>query len=147
MKIRKLVFLFMLFAFSFEAATGQEIHTELMTPTWKKLALKHDKQVGKLKWVSVFPDELKALSNKTIELPGYIYPTKASQKFSEFLLSVVPIAQCPYCGTGDIPEMVMVKMKKPIPFDSDPIKLRGRLLINVSDNGQPAFTLTDAELL
>ncbi|PST83351.1 hypothetical protein C7T94_12290 [Pedobacter yulinensis] len=126
--------------------SAQDIHTELMTPTWKKLALKHDKQVGKLKWVAVFPDELKALANKPVELPGYIYPTKATATFSEFLLSVVPIAQCPYCGTGDIPEMVVVRMKRPIAFDAEPVRLKGRLLINTSENGQPAFTLIEAEL-
>ena len=85
-----------------------------------------------------------ALNNKVIELPGYIYPTKVGSNFSEFLLSIVPIESCPFCGTGDIPSMVEVKMASPLPFTEKPIKIKGKFVINNSGDNRSEFFLLGA---
>jgi len=122
-----------------------KVHKDMRTTNWNLIGLRYEKQIEPLKWVSIFPPELMALQNKTIELPGYIYPTKVGSKFSEFLLSIVPIESCPFCGTGDIPSMVEVKMLSPLPFTEKPIKIKGKFVINNSGDNRSEFFLLDAK--
>ncbi|WP_316848985.1 hypothetical protein [Pedobacter agri] len=121
-----------------------KVHKDMRTANWNLIGLRYEKQVEPLKWVSIFPPELMALNNKVIELPGYIYPTKVGSKFSEFLLSIVPIESCPFCGTGDIPSMVEVKMATPLPFTEKPIKIKGKFVINNSGDNRSEFFLLGA---
>jgi len=128
-------------------AAQVKVHTDMRTPTWNLLGLRYDAEIAPKKWGSVFPPALKALNNKVIELPGYIIPTKVGSKFSEFMLSIVPIASCPYCGSGDIPSMVQVKMLKAIPITENPVKLRGIFIINDSGDDRSEFFLLNAKQL
>ncbi|WP_131537765.1 hypothetical protein [Pedobacter nototheniae] len=144
--MKKLTFIFIaIFFFQLCAKAQVKVHKDLRTTNWNLIGLRYDKQVEKLKWISVFPNELMALNNKVIELPGYIYPTKAGMKFSEFMLSIVPIESCPFCGTGDIPSMVEVKMANPIPFTDKPIKIKGKFIINTTGDNRSDFFLLDAK--
>lgn len=144
----KYVLLTALFFSGFFGLQAQvKVHKDMRTPTWNLVGLRYDKQVKPLKWVSIFPPELMALNNKVIELPGYIYPTKVGAKFSEFLLSIVPIESCPFCGTGDIPSMIEVKMVSAIPFTDKPIKIKGKFVINDSGDDRSEFFLLGAKLV
>lgn len=136
-----LVFLVLI---STSAAAQVSVHTEMRTATWSLIGLKYDKQVKPLVWQAVFPPALKAIHNKVIEIPGYIIPTKVGNSFSEFMFSIVPIASCPYCGTGDIPSMIEVKTLKPINWTQEPIILRGKFIINDSGDSRSTFFLLDA---
>lgn len=129
---------------SFTAVAQVNVHTDMRTPTWNLIGLKYDKQVKPLVWQAVFPPALKAIHNKIIELPGYIIPTKVGNNFSEFMFSIVPLASCPYCGTGDIPSMIEVKTLKPITWTDEPITLKGKFIINDSGDSRSTFFLLDA---
>ncbi|KIA92569.1 hypothetical protein OC25_16110 [Pedobacter kyungheensis] len=128
-------------------AAQVRVHTDMRTPIWNVIGLRYDAEIAPGKWGSVFPPALKRLNNKVIELPGYIIPTKVGQRFSEFMFSIVPIASCPYCGSGDIPAMIQVKMLSPIPITEKPIKLRGLFLINDSGDDRSEFFLLNAKQL
>ncbi|MCX2585751.1 MULTISPECIES: hypothetical protein [unclassified Pedobacter] len=142
----KYVLLIAFFFFSCAGLRAQvKVHKDMRTPTWNLIGLRYDKQVEHLKWVSIFPPELMALNNKVIELPGYIYPTKVGAKFSEFMLSIVPIESCPFCGSGDIPSMIEVKMVSAIPFTDRPIKIKGKFVINNSGDDRSEFFLLGAK--
>ncbi|MDN3585724.1 hypothetical protein QWY86_03540 [Pedobacter aquatilis] len=138
-----LIILFLLFG-SERLSAQVQVHNDMRTKYWNLIGLRYEKQVKPLEWKVFFPAELKALNNKTIELPGYIIPTKVGNKFSEFMLSVVPIESCPFCGSGDIPSMVEVKMNNPINYTSKPIKLKGKIIINDSGDKRSEFFLLDA---
>ena len=129
---------------SFGTKAQVQVHTDMRTPTWNLIGLKYDKQVKPLVWQAIFPPALKAINNKIIELPGYIIPTKVGNSFSEFMFSIVPIASCPYCGTGDIPSMVEVKTLKPITWTDEPIVIKGKFVINDSGDSRSTFFLLDA---
>lgn len=129
---------------SFTAVAQVNVHTDMRTPTWSLIGLKYDKQVKPLVWQAVFPPALKAIHNKIIELPGYIIPTKVGNNFSEFMFSIVPLASCPYCGTGDIPSMIEVKTLKAITWTDEPITLKGKFIINDSGDSRSTFFLLDA---
>ncbi|QIL40732.1 hypothetical protein G7074_16570 [Pedobacter sp. HDW13] len=128
-------------------AAQVRVHTDMRTPTWNLIGLRYDAEIALGKWGSVFPPALKRLNNKVIELPGYIIPTKVGQRFSEFMFSIVPIASCPYCGSGDIPSMVQVKMLSPIAITEKPVKLRGLFMINDSGDDRSEFFLLNAKQL
>ncbi len=143
-KLTGLVFL----CLGFQLVAAQvRVHTDMRTPTWNLIGLRYDAEITPGKWGSVFPSALKRLNNKVIELPGYIIPTKVGQRFSEFMFSIVPIASCPYCGSGDIPAMIQVKMLSPIPITEKPIKLRGLFIINDSGDDRSEFFLLNAKQL
>ncbi|WP_293789445.1 hypothetical protein [uncultured Pedobacter sp.] len=141
MKKCMLVFLILI---SVKTVAQVAVHTETRTATWNLVGLKYDKQVKPLVWQAVFPPALKAIHNKIIELPGYIIPTKVGNSFNEFMFSMVPIASCPYCGTGDIPSMIEVKTLKAIKWTEEPITLRGKFIINDSGDSRSVFFLLDA---
>jgi len=126
------------------AVAQVSVHTETRTATWNLIGLKYDKQVKPLVWQAVFPPALKAIHNKVIELPGYIIPTIVVNCFTEFMFSMVPVASCPYCGTGDITSMIEVKTLKPINWTEAPITLRGKFVINDSGDSRSTFFLLDA---
>lgn len=129
---------------SFSAIAQVNVHTDMRTPTWNLIGLKYDKQVKPLVWQAVFPPALKAINNKIIELPGFIIPTKVGNSFTEFMFSIVPVASCPYCGTGDIPSMIEVKTLKPVTWTEEPITLKGKFVINDSGDSRSTFFLLDA---
>ncbi|QIL40733.1 hypothetical protein G7074_16575 [Pedobacter sp. HDW13] len=144
MKIRKYgIWLFLLLV-SFGSYAQVQVHTDMRTANWNLIGLKCDKQVKPLVWQAVFPPALKAINHKVIELPGYIIPTRVGNTFTEFMLSVVPIASCPYCGTGDIPSMVEVKMLKPIKWTDTPVLIKGKFEINDSGDSRSTFFLLEA---
>ena len=60
------------------------------------------------------------------------------------MLSIVPIESCPFCGSGDVPSMVEVKMISPITWTDKAIKIRGKLIINDSGDTRSEFFLIDA---
>jgi len=145
--MKKLVFLVVLCLGAQVLAAQVRVHTDMRTPTWNVIGLRYDAELAPGKWGSVFPPALKALNNKVIELPGYIIPTKVGSKFSEFMFSIVPIASCPYCGAGDIPSMIQVKMLTAIPITEKPIKLKGIFIINDSGDDRSEFFLLNAKQL
>ena len=145
--MKKLIGLVVL-CLGFQIVAAQvRVHTDMRTPTWNLIGLRYDAEIATGKWGSVFPPALKRLNNKVIELPGYIIPTKVGQRFSEFMFSIVPIASCPYCGSGDIPSMVQVKMLSPIAITEKPVKLRGIFIINDSGDDRSEFFLLNAKQL
>jgi len=145
--MRKLVLQLALCLGAHVAGAQVKVHTEMRTPTWNVIGLRYDAEISPGKWGSIFPPALKALQHKMIELPGYIIPTKVGARFTEFMFSVVPIASCPYCGAGDIPSMVQVKMLSAIPITERPIKLKGIFVINDSGDDRSEFFLLNAKQL
>jgi len=129
---------------AFSSFAQVNVHTDMRTPTWNLIGLKYDKQVKPLVWKAIFPPELKAINNKVIELPGFIIPTKVGNSFTEFMFSIVPVASCPYCGTGDIPSMIEVKTLKPVTWTEEPITMKGKFVINDSGDSRSVFFLLDA---
>ena len=142
MKIRLFLLLFICFAASARAQHSSKI--PLMTKVWELIADKTYKQDSKKQWVVSFPPALKALDNKVIELPGYIIPVKAGLKHSTFMFSVVPTEQCPFCGQGDIPSMIEVRAAKPLEFSEKPVRIKGKLVLNESGDGNSEIFLLNA---
>lgn len=147
MLIRITVFLVFFICSAFQLFAQPPTHIPLMNSTWKMIAERKYKKNSEFKMVPSFPAKLEALQNKPVELPGYMIPINADVAHKEFMLAVVPMDQCPYCGQGDIPSMVEVKMIKEVAYTDKPIKIKGKLKLNKSGDYQSEIFLLDAELV
>ncbi len=128
-------------------------HTPMMNETWEtinKLMYKVTHKDNQTIYTPHFPDELKALGGKTVTLPGYLVPMTGGRDHETFMLSVLPIMQCMFCGQGDIPPMVEIFMKKgkKVRFTEEPIKIRGKVRLNANtQEGNSEIQVLDAELI
>src|SRR3546814_3364586 len=59
-----------------------------------------------------FPNELKAIDKTTVTLPGYLVPLNGGRDHETFMLSVLPIMQCMFCGQGEVPPMVEIRSEE-----------------------------------
>lgn len=130
-------------------ASGQtpEIHMPLMNDTWKLIAEKTYIKNSRSRNVPVFPEKLVVQINTIVQLPGYIIPVKTGRTHQLFMLSIVPSQQCPYCGQGDVPSLVEVRMKTATPYSDKAIKVKGLFKLNESGNGESEILLINAELV
>jgi hypothetical protein len=128
-------------------------HTPMMNDVWEKintLMYKVTKKGNQTVYTPHFPPELKSIENKIVELPGYLVPLNSGRNHSTFMLSVLPIMQCAFCGTNDIPPMIEIVMKKgtDVRFTEDPIRIKGRVHLNPDvTKGNAEVQIMDAELV
>ncbi len=128
-------------------------HTPMMNDTWEtinKLMYKVTHKDDQTIYTPHFPDELKAIDKKTVTLPGYLVPLNGGRDHETFMLSVLPIMQCMFCGQGDIPPMIEIFMKKgkKVRFTEEPIKIKGTVHLNSNtQEGNAEIQILDAELI
>lgn len=128
-------------------------HTPMMNSTWEaidKMMYKVSTQGNKKVYTPHYPAELKKLENKVVDIPGYLVPLTSGRNHTTFMLSVLPVAQCQFCGTNGIPPMVEVFMKKgkSVKFTEDPLKLKGRVKFNPEPlKGNAEIQILDAEIV
>lgn len=127
-------------------------HTPMMNATWEaidKMMYKVTTQGNKKIYTPHYPAELKRLEGKIVDLPGYMVPLTAGRNHSTFMLSVLPLAQCQFCGTNGIPPMVEIFMKKgAIKFSEEPIKIKGKMVFNPEPlKGNAEIQIVGAELI
>ncbi len=117
-------------------------HTPMMNKTWEAI----DKMAYKV-YTPFYPKELKALENKIVELPGYMVPLHSGRNHKNFMMSVLPVMQCQFCGSNGIPPMVEVTLKgSAIKFSEDPIKLKGKMIFTKDPlKGNAEIQIVDAE--
>lgn len=127
-------------------------HTPMMNKTWEavdKMAYKVSYSGSKKIYTPFYPVELKALENKIVEMPGYMVPLTSGRTHKNFMISVLPVAQCMFCGSNGIPPMVEVFLKgDAIKFTEEPIKLKGKMVFNKDPlKGNSEITIVDAVII
>jgi hypothetical protein len=96
----------------------------------------------------IFPEEVKALANSTITLPGYIVPfTSNAKKSSHLMLSSLPLNACFFCGVGGPETAVEVFLKEPIAYTDQLVEIKGKLMLNSMNSGQLIFILENAVVI
>ena len=131
---------------------GANALTAQDTNLWKTLSKityekKYDELLGFKVDVPVFADQIKDLEGKIVEVSGYIVPVEGYKSHTEFVFSAYPYNMCFFCG-GAGPETVMeVTSTEPVKYNTDRVKLRGKLLLNSDDINRLMYVLVDAELV
>lgn len=95
----------------------------------------------------VFPEEVKALRNKTIVLPGYMVPLENETTSNRIMLSSLPLNACFFCGVGGPETVVEVRLKDKTSYIKDPIEVKGVLILNDDDPDSMIYVLEQAEVL
>lgn len=121
-------------------------HETLTNSYWKLLSTRTIKKAPSGDYLPYFPPDLMKINKTKIKLNGYMVPLKSGISHKHFLISVLPVMQCQFCGSGDIPEMVEVFMSTPIKFSTKPIAISGILIINDTNHDKATFELMDAKL-
>lgn len=98
---------------------------QVSSANWDIIGTLDFKVVNEQKVYPVFSSEVKAISNKSFELEGYLIPIKEGLKHTRFLLSPLPVNQCFYCGQNGVPVMVLVQASDPVAFTYRRIKVKG----------------------
>ncbi len=155
-----IIFLFVSFAtLSFaKAQVGQfpemnvPDHTPMMNSTWEaidKMMYKVTYEGNKKVYTPTYPPVLKALENKTVELPGYLVPLTSGRSHKKFMLSVLPVMQCMFCGSNGIPPMVEIFLKDgSVLFTEEPIKIKGKMKFNPEPlKGNSEIQIIDAVVI
>ncbi len=127
-------------------------HTPMMNSTWEaidKMMYKVTTENNKKIYTPHYPPALKALENKIVELPGYLVPLNSGRNHKTFMLSVLPVMQCMFCGSNGIPPMVEIFMKTDaIKFTEEPIKVKGKMVFNPEPlKGNAEIQIVDAVLV
>jgi len=128
-------------------------HTPMMNSTWEaidKMMYKVTLDGNKKVYTPTYPPPLKALENKVVELPGYLVPLNSGRTHKTFMLSVLPIMQCMFCGSDGIPPMVEIFMKgsSSVKFTEEPIKIRGKMKFNPEPlKGNAEIQIVEAEIV
>lgn len=124
-------------------------HLLVSTPVWDILAtLQYREEMlnGEYWGVPDFSPEIQKLDGTIIELKGYMIPIEEGKsKHNHFLISVLPLSQCYFCGRDGIPEMVEVYSNKELPYTDKIITVKGKLKLNYNDENHFAFMLMDAQ--
>lgn len=73
-------------------------------------------------------------------------PIEPIRHHRTFLLSVLPVYQCMFCGQNGIPPMVQVFLAdgSKRQFSEDPVTVRGAVFLNATDGDSAEIQLRDA---
>jgi len=155
-KIGLLALCCLLFPFWGFAQQGQAEHAEdhkpLTSNVWQTFGLltyKVGKTGGKKTYTPHFPPELTRVDGRTVTIQGYMVPMRPGRRHSTFLLSVLPLQQCSFCGRGGIPAMTEIRMaySAKIAFSDTPITVKGTVFLNSDDKNHAAIQLRNAIIL
>lgn len=127
-------------------------HKPLMNEVWKTfdtMLYKVNKVNGKTVYTPYFPIKLSKLDGTSVELQGYMVPLKAGLRHNRFLLSVLPVQQCMFCGQNGIPPMVEVTLSdnNKVWLKENPVIVKGYVKLNEKDRSRVEIFIRDAALL
>lgn len=127
-------------------------HKPLMNKVWETFDLlmyRVTKKNGKTTYTPHFPPPLANLNGKTVTISGYMIPFNPGKRHNVFLLSVLPIHQCMFCGQDGIPAMTEITMthSKKILISETPVRIRGVVLLNDKDKTRTEIQLKNAVIL
>lgn len=127
-------------------------HKPLMNKVWETfdmLMYKVTKENGKTIYTPHFPPPLAALDGKTVELQGYMIPMKSGFRHNSFMLSVLPIQQCMFCGQNGIPAMVEIILSdgKKERMSDRPVTIKGKTVLNRKEKNRLEIWIDNASIV
>lgn len=96
---------------------------------------------------TVVPDfsaDILALSNQTIRIEGFMLPLQTGDRHTHFLLSASP-GTCYFCLPGGPAEFIEVRVRRPLAYTTEPVRLSGRLQVLDNDPMGVFYRMSDAE--
>ncbi len=130
-------------------ATHLVDHKPMMNAVWEtfdELMYKVTHKDGQTIYTPYFPEKLARLNGKTVTIKGYMVPIEPGRRHNVFLLSVLPVYQCMFCGQNGIPPMAEITLadKNKLAFGEEPITIRGKVYLNASDENRAEIQVREA---
>ena len=100
-------------------------------------------------YVPVFGEKIEYLRDQVVEVEGYIIPSDYTFVYDYLILSLLPISECFFCGSGG-PETVMevhLKEGEKYKYNTKRLKFRGKLKLNADNPDKLMYQLVDGEFL
>ncbi|MFZ1423973.1 MAG: hypothetical protein WAS55_09130 [Saprospiraceae bacterium] len=140
------VFLFFIFCFDFQLNI---LEAQSMWPALSKVSYKkeYDALLGIKVDRPVFSSDVKSLAGKIIQLKGYIIPTDGFKSHTEFVFSAFPYSSCFFCGKAGPETVIEIQAKEPIQYTSEPIEIKGKLILNEKDINRLMYLMVEVEKL
>lgn len=128
------------------AATAQADGWAIFAKT--KFDAKYNEKAGEYFLYPTYPEELKALVGKEIDLEGYYLPIDVEGN-QYIILSKFPYSQCFFCGGAGPESIAEIYFKtKPGRFEADQfIRIKGKLKLNENDIDHGNFMIEEATLI
>lgn len=114
-------------ALTVSAQEDHEFHQQVSSDNWEIIAELEYQVVDEYEYYPIFTRGIKNLEGKEVELNGYMVPIREGIYHRHFLISVLPVDQCYFCGTDGIPIMVEVFTNKEIRYTDKVIRVKGTL--------------------
>ena len=112
---------------------------------WSLLAQVRDKPVRDTV-VPEFSPAVKRLHGQRVRLEGFMTPLQPGERHTHFLVSAQP-STCFFCLPGGPAEIVEVRIRKPVAFSLEPIRLEGKLAVMEDDPQGLYYRLSDGDVL
>jgi hypothetical protein len=106
---------------------NHQFHQQVSSDNWEIIGELEYRVIDEYEYYPIFSDNIKQLKGKEIELIGYMVPIREGLKHDHFLISVLPVDQCYFCGSDGIPIMVEVFVIKGITYVDSVIKVKGKV--------------------
>lgn len=73
-------------------------------------------------------------------------PIEPGRRHNVFLLSVLPVYQCMFCGQNGIPPMAEITMagSAKLVFSEEPVTIKGKVYLNAKDESRAEIQLREA---
>jgi hypothetical protein len=135
---------------SFAASAQKSIYKGFPSLVWPKLYnisfVTGNDNLGEFE-KPVFTNEVIALRNKSVVLPGYMVPLENGTTSSRIMLSSMPLNACFFCGVGGPETVVEVHLRSQTTYIDKPIEVKGVLQLNDNDPDKMIYILKEAEIL
>ncbi len=145
--MKRFVILFALMIFSV-AVFGQWVHSandQMSSFNWGVIDMILFRKTNDTTVIPVYTDDVTRFENRHFKLTGYMIPTKAGMKQTQFMISTLPINQCYFCGKNGNPIMVVVNTRNPVKFSFKVVTVEGTLKLSRGNAFfVPAVSLVDA---
>lgn len=136
--------------FGFTAGAQKMVYKGFPSLVWPKLYdisfMKASDDLGEFE-KPAFTQEVKALANKAVVLPGYMVPLDNAPRSATIMLSSLPLNACFFCGVGGPETVVEVHLKEQTAYIENPIEVKGTLRLNDKDPDKMIYVLEDAVIL
>lgn len=110
--------------------------------SWKLLGQVTTRPVNK-RLEPVFPPAVKALSQQTVKIQGFMMPLEASARQKHFLLTSVP-PTCAFCVPAGPEGMVEIHSKTSVAYGLEPVTVQGTLQVLQDDAKGLYYRISDA---
>ncbi len=102
------------------------------------------KVVGRRATGATFPEELKKLDGRLVNIVGFMAAIDQFREVKEFMLMPIPLT-CYFCDAPPMRDIIEVKLQKPANMINEPVLIGGRLRLHEGEKPLFFYTIEDAK--